>query len=62
LTGNLRGTVGAREVQFDFVVPPGSRTASLSLYDLRGRRLARAHGMGDLALDVRTKARSTMWP
>jgi surface protein len=52
LTGNLRGAVGARDVQFDFVVPPGAGTTSLSLYDLRGRRLARTEGSGSLTLDV----------
>ena len=52
LTGNLRGAVGAREVQFDFVLPAGVGTASLGLYDLRGRRLAGTDGVGDLALDV----------
>jgi len=52
LTGNLRGTVGAAEVRFDFVVPPGSAEAHLGLYDLRGRRLAEVRGVGDLDLDV----------
>ncbi len=52
LTGNLRGAVGAAEVRFDFVVPPGSNEASLGLFDLRGRRLAEARGAGDLDLAV----------
>ena len=52
LSGNLRGAVGARDVQFDFVLPAGVGRASLGLYDLRGRRLAGTDGVGDLTLDV----------
>ncbi len=52
LTGNLRGAVGTREVQFDFSLPAGVARVSLGLYDLRGRLLARTDGVGDLALDV----------
>ncbi len=52
LAGNLRGAVGARAVEFDFVLPAGIDRASLDLYDLRGRRLAQTEGRGDLALNV----------
>ncbi len=50
LTGNWRGTVGAREVRLDFVVPTESAIVELALYDLRGRRLAHTQGGDDLAL------------
>ncbi len=52
LTGNLRGAVGARDVQFDFVLPAGIGRANLCLYDIRGRLLAGTDGVSDLALDV----------
>jgi len=52
VTGNLRGTVGAREVHLDFVLPSETAAANLSLYDLKGRRLAGTQGTGDLALNV----------
>jgi hypothetical protein len=50
MTGNLRGTIGAATVQFDFVVPADAGVASLSLFDVRGRRVAGARGDGDLSL------------
>jgi hypothetical protein len=52
MLGNLRGAVGSREMQVDFVLPAGSGTAGLGLYDLRGRRLARTDGTGDLTLHL----------
>jgi len=52
LTGNLRGTVGARDVSVDFALPAGSSTATLALFDLRGRRLAQVQGTGDLSLGM----------
>jgi formylglycine-generating enzyme required for sulfatase activity len=55
LTGNLRGTVGSRDVQLDFVLPPGAGPASLGLYDLRGRCVAQTRSAGDLVLNLPRK-------
>lgn len=52
MMGNLRGAVGAPNVQVDVVLPPGSGQASLGLYDLRGRRIAETSGAEDLALSL----------
>jgi len=52
MMGNVRGSVGAQDVQVDFLLPAGSGPASLGLYDLRGRRLSQTHGAGDLALSL----------
>jgi formylglycine-generating enzyme required for sulfatase activity len=52
MMGNVRGNVGAPDVQVDFVLPAGSGTASLGLYDLRGRCIAQTHGRDDLALNL----------
>lgn len=52
MTGNLSGTIGAREVRVDFVLPDGAHTAGLALFDVRGRRLAQTGGPGDLSLSL----------
>lgn len=52
LTGNLRGSVGAADFQLDFVAPAGAAAVEMAFYDLRGRRLARTHGGGDLFLEL----------
>ena len=52
MMGNLRGTIGSPDMQFDFVLPPGSSTANLGLYDLRGRRIAQSSGTGNLSLNM----------
>jgi len=49
---NVRGLVGATELQVDFALPAGATKASLELFDLTGRRIAGTEGLGDLELNV----------
>ncbi|MDD5719690.1 MAG: metallophosphoesterase [Candidatus Krumholzibacteria bacterium] len=50
LCGPPRGGAGEQYVTVDYVAPASVGTVALELFDLRGRRLARAEGSGDIAL------------
>jgi formylglycine-generating enzyme required for sulfatase activity len=50
MMSSLRGSVGAPDLEFDYLLPAGSPEASLAVFDVKGRRIVSTQGQDELTL------------